>query len=52
MVLSRQEHCIGLPRPTPEDLPDLGIEPTSPVVPTFQADFLLLNHREAQIKPY
>ena len=29
--LSRQEYCIGLPLPLPGDLPDLGIEPTSPV---------------------
>ena len=26
----RQEYCNGLPFPSPGDLPDLGIEPTSP----------------------
>ena len=26
------------------DLPDPGIEPTSPVAPTLQPDFLLLSH--------
>ena len=27
---SRQEHWSGLPRPPPGDLPDPGIEPSSP----------------------
>ena len=52
MGLSRQEYWSGLPHPSPEDLPDPGIEPTSPVAPAFQVDSLLLNHREAQVKPY
>ena len=30
MEFSRQEYCSGLPFPTPRDLPDPGIEPTSP----------------------
>ena len=30
---SRQEYWSGLPFPTPEDLPDLGIEPASRVFP-------------------
>ena len=30
---SRQEYWIGLLFPTPEDLSNLGIEPTSPVSP-------------------
>ena len=29
MGFSRQEYWIGLPRPSPGDLPDPGIEPTS-----------------------
>ena len=29
MEFSRQEHWSGLPFPTPGDLPDPGIEPTS-----------------------
>ena len=29
MEFSRQEYCSGLPFPSPEDLPDLGIEPGS-----------------------
>ena len=37
MEFSRQEYCSGLPFPPPEDLPDQGIEPTSP---TLQADSL------------
>ena len=34
---SRQEYWSGLPFPSPEDLPDPGIEPGSP---TLQADAL------------
>ena len=40
MAFSMQEHWSGLPFPTPENLPDLGIEPRSPVFPAFQADSL------------
>ena len=29
---SRQEHWSGLPFPSPEDLPDQGIEPGSPAL--------------------
>ena len=35
---SRHEYWSGVPFPSPEDLPDLGIEPTSPAL---QADALL-----------
>ena len=37
MEFSRQEYWSGLPFPSPEDLPNPGIEPGSP---TFQADAL------------
>ena len=37
MGFSRQEYQSGLPFPSPEDLPDPGIEPRSP---TLQADAL------------
>ena len=37
MEFSRQEYWSGLPFPSPEDLPDPGIEPRSP---TLQADSL------------
>ena len=37
MGFPRQEHCNGLPFPTPGDLPDPGIEPRSPAL---QADSL------------
>ena len=37
MKFSRQEYWIGLPFPSPGDLPDPGIEPTSPAL---QADSL------------
>ena len=33
MELSRQEYWSGLPFPSPGDLPDPGIEPSSPAFP-------------------
>ena len=33
MESSRQEYWSGLPFPSPEDLPNPGIEPGSPVAP-------------------
>ena len=38
MGFSRWQYCSGLPFPSPEDLPDPGIEPGSP---EMQADSLL-----------
>ena len=32
MGFPRQEYWSGLPRPSPGDLPDPGIEPTSPAL--------------------
>ena len=43
MKFSQQEYWRGLPLPPPEDLPDPGIEPTSPVSPALQADSLPLS---------
>ena len=40
---SRQEFWSGLLCPPPGDLPDPGIEPTSPVSPALQADSLPLS---------
>ena len=40
--LSRQEYWSGLPYPPPGDLPDPGINPTSPESPALQADSLLM----------
>ena len=34
MGFSRQEYWSGLPFPSPEDLPDPGIEPRSPALQT------------------
>ena len=42
MGFSRQEYWSGLPFP-PGDLPNPGIEPTSPVSPNWQADSLPLS---------
>ena len=40
MGLSRQEYWSGLLCPPPGDLPDPGIEPTSPVSPVLQVESL------------
>ena len=42
MGFSRQEYWSGLPFPPPGDLPNLGIEPTSPAASASQADSLPL----------
>ena len=42
MGFPRQEYWSGLPFPFPEDLPDPGIEPSSPAL---QVDSLLLSHQ-------
>ena len=46
MGFSRQEYWSGLPFPSPGDLPNLVIEPTSPA---WQGDSLPLSHLG---KPY
>ena len=45
---SRQEYWSGLPFPPPGELPESGIQPSTPVSPTLQADSLPLSH-EAQL---
>ena len=45
MEFSRQEYWNGSPFPSPGDLSDPGIEPTSPVSPALQADSLPLSHQ-------
>ena len=42
MGFSRQEYWSDLPFPSPEDLPDPGIELSSPAL---QVDSLLLSHQ-------
>ena len=44
MGFSRQEYWSGLPFPSPQDLPNPGIKPTSPAL---QVDSLPLNRLEA-----
>ena len=39
MGFSRQEYWSGLPLPSPEDLPDPGIEPGSPTAPVMASGF-------------
>ena len=46
MGFSRQEHCSGLPCPTPGDLSNPGIEPVSPASSALQAGSLPLSHQE------
>ena len=45
---SKQEYWSVLTFLPPGDLPDLEIEPTSPVAPALQADSLLLSHWGSQ----
>ena len=45
MRFSWQEYRNGLPFPSPGDLPEPGIEPTSPASPAPQVDALLMSHR-------
>ena len=40
MGFYRQEYWSGVPFPTPEDLPNLGIKPASSVSPALQVDSL------------
>ena len=49
MEFSRQEYCSELPCPPPGDLPNPGIEPTSPVTRALQADSLLWGSMEGVI---
>ena len=39
MEFSRQEYCSGLPLPTPEDLPNPGVKPTSLMSPALAGRF-------------
>ena len=41
MVFSRQEYWSGLPLPTPEDLPDPGIESMSLISPALAGDIYI-----------
>ena len=43
MEFSRQEYWSGLPCPSPGDLPDSGIEPTTAASPVLQEDSLVLS---------
>ena len=42
MGFSKKEYWSGLPVPPPEDIPDPGIEPTSPVSPALAGRFFTL----------
>ena len=48
MGFSRQEYWIGLPLPPPGDLPEPGIEPTSPVSPALAGQLFTT---ESPVKP-
>ena len=44
MEFPRQKYWSGLPCHLPEDLPDPGIKPASPVSPALKMDPLLMSH--------
>ena len=44
MQFSRQEYWSSLPFPTPGDLPDPGVKPTSPASPAFAGEFFTTEH--------
>ena len=44
---SGQDYWSRLPFPPPGDVPDPGIESTSPASPTLQADSLPLSHQRS-----
>ena len=50
MGFSRQEYWSGLPCPSPGDLPDPGIKPTSLVFSALQEDSLPLSHQRSPHK--
>ena len=49
MGFPRQEYWSGVPFLFPEDLPNPGIEPASPVSPALQTDTLLSHQGSPQI---
>ena len=52
MEFSQQEYSSGLPRPSPGDLPNPGIEPVSLAAPVLQADSLPLSQQGSPGKEY
>ena len=52
MRFSRQEYWSVLPCPTPGDLPDPGLEPTSPMVLLLQANSLQLSYLECLLMSF
>ena len=51
MGFSSQEYWSGLPFPPPGELLESGIQPSTPVSPTLQADSLPLSHRGSLNSP-
>ena len=49
MGLSRQEYWSGLPGPSPVDLPDPGIDHTSPEAPALEGEFFTTEPPEKPI---
>ena len=47
MGFFRRKYWSGLPCPPPRDLPDPGIEATSPASPVLQTDSSLMSHQES-----
>ena len=49
MWFSWQEYWLGFPFPPPGDLPNPGIEPTSPVIPALTGGYFPLSHLGSNI---
>ena len=49
MEFSRQEYWSESPFPSPGDLPDLGIEPMSPVSPVLASGFFTISATERNL---
>ena len=45
MIKKKKKYCSGLPFLSPGDLPNPGIEPSSPVYPALLVDSLLLSYQ-------
>ena len=52
MGFSRQGYWSGLPFPPPEDLPNPGIKPVSPVSPALETDSLPLSYLGSPREPH
>ena len=52
MGFSEQEYWSGLPSPPPGDLPESGMEPTSPISHALAGRFFTMSHLGGPPHPY